>query len=212
MPVRVRGYRRKDGTRVRSYVRRRPARTIAGAVTVGLTITIAANASPFEAGSSLRMPRIKVEAQARADFEKSESRFRARGYKVNLNIRFDTDCAAHSYGKVHYFFMLHPCNLLSRAAFILRDKHQDAILVAISWVSMPSATLAKQYKTLVDTWRTGNVTELSREIGPYKNVRFTGKNYTSGRDGETVWNAQGQPALRPMDITVIKAILTASRQ
>jgi hypothetical protein len=212
MPVHVRGYRRKDGTPVRSYVRRSPVRTATAAITVGVTITIAANLSPFDASSSLRVPRIKVEAQAKADFNKSESRFRARGYKVNLDVRFDTDCAAHSYGKVHDFFILHSCVLLSRAAFTLRDKYQDAILVAISWVSMPDTALAERYKSLVDTWRTGNVTELSREIGPYKNVRFTGKNYTSGLDGKTVWNAQVQPTLRPVDLTVIKALLAASRQ
>src|SRR6266516_6780186 len=113
MPVPVRGYRRRDGTRVQSYVRRSPAKT-AGAITIGLTITIAANwppsdASLFEGSKSLRAPRIKVEAEARADFKKSESRFRARGYKVNLDARFDTDCAAHSYGQVHGFFVLHPC-------------------------------------------------------------------------------------------------------
>jgi hypothetical protein len=215
MPVRVRSYHRKDGTLVRSHIRRSPAKAV-GAITAGLTITIAAYWSPsnpslFE-GGRLRVPRIKVEAEARADFNKSESRFRARGYKVRLNVTFDTDCATHSYGQVHDFFVMHPCILLSRALFTLHDKYNDAILVAISWATMPSTALAEQYKTLVDTWRTGNVTELSREIGPYRNVRFSGKNYTSGRDRKTVWNTQVQPVINPPGITVIKSILNASRQ
>ena len=58
---------------------------------------------------------------------------------------------------------------------------------------MRTTRLAKKYKSLVDTGGTGNVTELSRETGPYRKVRFTRSTYTSGIDGTTVWNAQIKP-------------------
>jgi len=49
---------------------------------------------------------------------------------------------------------------------------------------------------LVDRHGTGNVTELSRERGRYRNVRFTGEFYASRRENTTVVNAQAQPVGR----------------
>jgi hypothetical protein len=52
---------------------------------------------------------------------------------------------------------------------------------------------AKRYKTLVDAPVIGKVTELSRDTGPNRNVRYTGDLYTSSIDGATVRNTQVQP-------------------
>jgi hypothetical protein len=71
---------------------------------------------------------------------------------------------------------------------------------------MPSVTLAEKYKHLVDTAGTGNVRELSRDTGPYRQVRFSGKHYISGIDGAAVWNAQAQP-IKSTSASVIKQIL-----
>jgi hypothetical protein len=67
------------------------------------------------------------------------------------------------------------------------------VLVAVSWVEMPDTRSAREFHELVDTHGTGNVTELSREQGPHRRVRFTGQHYVSRRDGTTVTNAQAEP-------------------
>jgi hypothetical protein len=58
---------------------------------------------------------------------------------------------------------------------------------------MPSAASATAYKKLVDKGGTGNITELSRDTGPYRTIKYSGEFYTSGLDGSSVWNVQLQP-------------------
>lgn len=104
-----------------------------------------------------------------------------------------SDCAAHSYGTVRDWFRDHPCESLYRAVYEVRDSRRTVVLVAVAWVDMPDEASARAFHTLVDGEGTGNVTELSREQGRYRDVRFTGEHYESTRDGTTVVNAQAQP-------------------
>ncbi|MFP5068498.1 hypothetical protein ACLFMI_02360 [Pseudonocardia nantongensis] len=108
----------------------------------------------------------------------------------------DADCTAHSYGQVREFFRVHPCSSLRRAHFEVRDRNGDVALVPVAWVDMPTEAEARQLKALMDTGGTGNVTELSRERGRFRTVRYTGDAYASRRDGTTVVNAQAQPVAR----------------
>ena len=132
----------------------------------------------------------------------------ASGYKVRLSTKFDTDCAAHSYGKVHEFFVANPCKWLARAYVQVGDAE---VLVAISWVGMPDKPLAEEYKRLVDTPGAGNVTELSRGITLYRNIKYAGSARSSGVDGTAVWNVQVRPVY-PRPNAMIGRILTDSRQ
>jgi hypothetical protein len=61
---------------------------------------------------------------------------------------------------------------------------------------LPDESSARDLHRLLDTDRTGNVTELSRERGRYRSVRFTGDFYASRREGTVVVNAQAQPVAR----------------
>jgi hypothetical protein len=70
---------------------------------------------------------------------------------------------------------------------------------------------ARRYKRMVDTPGTGNVTELSRDDGPYRDIRFDGKLYTSGMSGTAVWNVQVQP-VGPVPLATLNKILAESRQ
>jgi hypothetical protein len=76
---------------------------------------------------------------------------------------------------------------------------------------MPNASSAASYKELVDGSNTGNVTELSRDIGPYRNVAYTGQFYASGTVGTAVWNAQAQP-VDPTAAAVVNTILADAHQ
>ncbi|WP_433504877.1 hypothetical protein ACQP04_35920 [Pseudonocardia halophobica] len=106
------------------------------------------------------------------------------------------DCVANSYGQVRDFFRRTPCTALHRAYFELRDQKGDAAIVAVSWVEMPDESSARALKQLMDSSGTGNVTELSRERGKYRTVRYTGDAYASRRDGPVVINAQAEPVAR----------------
>ncbi|WP_131772076.1 hypothetical protein [Candidatus Protofrankia datiscae] len=61
---------------------------------------------------------------------------------------------------------------------------------------MPNVNDAAAYKQLVDTYGTGNITELSRESGRYHTVRYTGVRYISSIDGAVIANAQAEPVAR----------------
>jgi len=124
---------------------------------------------------------------------------------------FDSNCASHSYGKVQDFFRSNPCKWLARAYIVVREHNQGLALVAISWVDMPTLSLAMEYKHMVDAPGTGNITELSRESGPYRNVIFNGNDYLSGIIGTAVWNVQVQP-IDSASADVLKKILNDSHQ
>ena len=79
----------------------------------------------------------------------------------------------------------------------------DVALVPVEWVEMPTEAEAREPKQILDGDGTGNVTEISREQGRYRTVRYTGDAYASRRNGTIVvkrsgptpWRAAG-PASR----------------
>ena len=201
----VNSYRRRDGTKVRGHFRGVSAKQ-AGALSAGITVAGASVAITLSSGGSAapsnpraipRPPAKQASARTRAeaDFKRIVLKVKPKGYTASVRAAQDTDCAAHSYGKVQDFFKSSPCDLLSRAVIELRDKRRNVILIAVSRVAMPDAAQARTYKALVDRSGTGNVTELSRETGPYQRIRFTGDFYTSSIEGVIVRNTQLQPAI-----------------
>jgi hypothetical protein len=190
---------------------------VAAAVTVtvgGIVITATISSPPAGSAPSHttgRPPSAEVSAELRADFKRTEAVLLASGYKVNLSVRFDNNCAAHSYDQVEVFFRANPCKWLARAYLAVREGNQALTLVAISWVGMSNISLAKKYKHLVDASDTGNITELSYDSGPYRNVRYTGNFYISGINGAAVWDAEVQP-VDPAATAVANKILADSRQ
>jgi hypothetical protein len=105
----------------------------------------------------------------------------------------DEDCAAHSYGEVRNYFSDHPCRGLERAWYEVRDDEDNRAILSVAWVEMPDPDAANDLQRLVDRPGTGNVTELSKEDGPYQDVRYSGWYYRSGRDGDTFHSVQAEP-------------------
>jgi len=212
----VRGYFRKDGTQVTAYWRRSPSRLMTVAVSVVVGGSAFASSGPTVAGSARspssagrgRSSKVTVSAEAQAGFRRAEVTLSSRGYKPRLKTKLDADCAAHSYGKVHEFFVAHPCKWLARAYLQIGDSE---VLVAISWVGMPDASSAESYKRLVDTPGAGNITELSREVKLYRKIKYAGSAHSSGIDGTAVWNVQVKPVF-PRPNTMVDGILADSRQ
>jgi hypothetical protein len=221
----VSGYTKKDGTRVGRYRRRNPRRgnkgggkKVTGAVVIILTVggiattvtiseTTGISASKPRAAKRARSSNTAVSAEAQAGFRRAEAALSASGYKTNLVMKFGNDCAAHSYGRVHEFFRSHPCEWLARA-YLQLDGFE--VLVAISWVGMPNASLAKRYKDLIDTPGAGNITELSRDTTLYRKIQYTDATYMSSINGNAVWNVQVKPVF-PTSIGDVNKILDNSR-
>lgn len=234
---RVHGYRNKYGKWVSSYTRRGNSRSqtglggqapqasakraaIATTVTVMVTVAGVSVGVGLSGGGSLpvsndgaatRAASVETYEKVRVDLRRTEAALLASGYRVNLDLRYDPNCAAYSYGLVHHFFLAHPCKWVARASLTLRASDNSVILVAISCVDMRNTALAKAYKRLVDAPGTGNVLELSRQSGPYKNVRFTGDFYESGMVETGVWNVQVQPTGQ-LPISATRNILKDWRQ
>jgi hypothetical protein len=210
----VRGYVKRDGTRVTAYWRKSPSRlmTVTVSVVVGGSAFLSSG-SPVTAKSSApasrsRSVKVTASAEARAGFQRAKATLTAKGFRAGLETKVGGDCAAHSYGKVHDFFVANPCEWLARAYLPIGDSE---VLVAISWVGMPTTSSAEAYRRLVDTPGAGNITELSREEKLYRKIGYAGSAHSTGIDGTAVWNVQVKPVFpRPND--VVAAILADSRQ
>lgn len=204
------GYVRRDGTRVRSTtVRNRGRRSTAASpahptylsssparprkskkglvISVAITATIAGGVvvSLSRAGAS----RGNLSVQVSADLTHTIAVFSKLGFHNASNINtgnpgFGTDCAASATGQVRQFLSRHPCKEYAIAR--LKTERQGINgLVVLSWVVMPNASLASQYKSMVDRLGTGNP--------PGQSSAFTGGCYASGENGDTVWAEQVQP-------------------
>lgn len=187
--------------------------TVSGAAG-GLTWTLSSGGGAIPAaasGAAAVRPTATLNAQVTLDLNVTKAALIASGYGVDAQASPAKNCAIDSYGAIHSFFVAHSCVWLARISLAVKKGSNPLILVAISWVDMPSTSLAIRYRRLVDMPDTGNVTELSRQIGPYKQVRYSGLLYESGRYGTEVWNAEVQPtgAVSP---TAVRTILRAARQ
>lgn len=214
--VRVRRYTRKDGTDVRPHSRSTPGKSGAGvvAIVLGLLFLVTGASGPGGAsavgGGAAGSARTSVQARDQKSLE-AVVRLERKGFRISSRVTADdTDCAEHSYGQVQEFFRTHPCMALFRALIEVRDRRRNVVLMAVAWVEMPDADSAGDFKRLVDRHGSGNITELSRERGRYRDVRFTGDIYKSGRDSEIVVNAQAQPVHRGVGAAALAEIVQAA--
>jgi len=145
------------------------------------------------------------------DLQSIETRLARKGLHGNGRLEHDgATCAEHAYGQVRTFFQRQPCADLYRAQLELKDQKGDTVLIAISWVEMPDEASTQTYKKLVDAPGTGNITELSREGGRFRTVRYTGLRYHSGSHGTTVSNAQAEPVARGWTGVALQTIVNAA--
>lgn len=79
--------------------------------------------------------------------------------------RSDRDCGANSYGEVADYFAGTPCLGLTRALYTATLDGLPAV-VSVSEVQMTDAEQAAEFRTLVDTNGTGNVSDLLRSGVP----------------------------------------------
>jgi hypothetical protein len=111
---------------------------------------------------------------------------------------YHTDCAESTTGQVRKFFTSHPCKQYATATRTVARGGATA-QVAFSWVEMATASLASQYKLVVDAYGTGNP--------PGVSLVFNGRCYASGQQDATVWAVELQPT---GNVSVDREILQAA--
>lgn len=182
----------------------------AGGVTAGSSISSGTSGSASSASSGGNRGPSRVSER---DSIAARVRLTSQGVRITARLTDDdTDCVAHSYGAVQQFFREHPCAHLHRAQFEARDSNGDVALVPVAWVEMHTEAEARELKQLLDGNVTGNVTEISREQGRYRTVRYTGDAYASRRNDAIVVNAQAQPVARGWAGLALTSIVTNAVQ
>ncbi len=117
-------------------------------------------------------------------------------YRATVQMSSDgSDCAAHSYGEVHRFFLANPCLSLHRGLAEVRDRRDRryAILIAIATIDMPDYESATNLQELLARFGNGDITQLSRERGRYRHVTFDRALTRWTRRGTAVSIVQAQP-------------------
>lgn len=148
-------------------------------------ITFTASSGGSSAG------RNSLSVQVKVDLDKALGALASRGFhraqSPNASTwgpRYSTNCAQNATGAVAQFLTRHPCKQYASATRTVSQPGDNA-QVGFSWVEMPSATLADQYKSVVDTYGTGNPPGLSPALD--------GHCYASGLQGAKVWTVEVQP-------------------
>lgn len=161
--------------------------TVTAAVTVGfLTFT---GSLPLTGGAAAGGSE-SASVEVSADLNKAVAALAVDGFHSSRFVSPSKACAKNSTGSLRRFFVLHPCEYFLLVGLTAHG-HGTTARIAISWVRMPSASLAAQYKNKADTYGTGNPPE------PAGKPSFNGRCYASGQGGAIVWIAQVQPVGYP---------------
>jgi hypothetical protein len=164
--------------------RRRLAIAIAATIAIGAgaaTIDIAISGDPADASSGITVQANISLNQAVAELEKLG--FAGTKFVQSAGSNPSADCAQNASGDVRQFLSLHPCKEYAISSLTMNNSQGISTQAAVSWVVMPSAALADQYKMMVDKHHSGNPPGEPTAI-------FNGLCYASGQSGETVWVSQ----------------------
>jgi hypothetical protein len=157
--------------------------TVAVAATIGVISVSASLAGSSGSGDTLTV-------QVKADLTQVAAALASRGFQdtrsaSSMTSSYATNCAANATLEVKQFLTQNQCKEYATAILIVR-KRGTTTRVAITWVVMPSVTLAKQYKAIADAYGKGNPPGQPPTF-------FPGRCYASGQNGATVWAEQVQP-------------------
>jgi hypothetical protein len=175
------------------------AKTFVVATSIAFVVAVAAPPaarSALSAGESAASAsqNLRGKSSKNRNSRLTQARLALRGMRIASHIVDDgSTCTSHSYGEVQAFFQKNPCVALHREMYVLDDPHGDGkVLVAYASVEMKDADQARCLQEVLDKNGSGNVTELSRERGAYRSVRYDDAVFASDRDGTVVVNAQAK--------------------
>jgi hypothetical protein len=94
----------------------------------------------------------------------------------------------------------YPCEQYAADTWTI-TRQDSTTQVVFGWVEMPTTSLARQYKAVVDSYSTGNP--------PGVSSAFNGRCYASGQQDSTVWTVEVQPT---GNLSADRMILQAAAQ
>ncbi len=219
----VHGYRRRDGTPVRTHQRAGPSRTTGVVVTVTVA-GLAISSSGVSTAEGVSGTEVKVQMgnaevtlspdDVEARFVRAAGRIARSGYSwKNLTIETNKNCAEHSFGKVQEFFESNPCQWLDRVFVVVHKRgSKGSVLIDFVWVEMSTAAQADECQRLMETRGAGSVTKLSQEgDSPYKKFHIPYDFYFPIYSGTGTGSIQIQP-FTPLQSGEIGAIIDDSLQ
>jgi hypothetical protein len=182
---------------------RRPSRNVRRAAAITGTVTALATIGgiTFEATAGGATGGTSLTVQVRLEVTDAVKALEALGFAgvVAPTPAPSTNCAASATGAVSQFLGRHPCKEYTSTRFTVHRQGAAARIV-ISWVMMPTTSLASRYKATADTPSTGN---------PPGGQGFNGHCYASGQNGAKVWTEQVRP-IGQLAVTTERQLLQAA--
>jgi hypothetical protein len=186
--------------------RQRKIRRALGAITVGVALTFGGltvtgtfdsqaggtnESSASDTGDSPPSGASHLTTQANVDLKETFSTLSSLGFKIkdtpssgSSGFVRSKNCAATSTGQVSKFFTSHPCEQYIAETWTI-TRQGKSTSVAFSLVEMSTPILASLYKTVVDTYGTGNPPGVSSQ--------FDGQCYASNQQESAVEAVEVKP-------------------
>jgi hypothetical protein len=177
------------------------AAVLAGAIASGGAVGGLTSGTVVDSAAGRSVSAKKANGKDAAKRGKPDEAWRRMGMRrIKRAIDQDPNCVRHSFGEVRGFFLRTPCRSLDRTLFTVGDDNGKVVVVSVAWVGMHSRGQARRFKTLDDTYGTGNIMPLAGALLDIADVRFTGRHYDSRQDRNTVVVAEAEPISgRPTD-------------
>jgi hypothetical protein len=168
-------------------------------------------ASGAGSGGSPQLKARKSEGQKSARKGDSDAAWQRMGVKqLKRTARQQAECITASFGQVRDFFTRTRCTSLERAVFLIGDGAGNTAVLSVAWVGLASTGDAGKFKTVIDIPGSGDIRPLGSTALGLADIRFTGENYGSDRDGKTVTIAETELVSGHFDHDTLDAIAEVS--
>ncbi|SDG50651.1 hypothetical protein SAMN05216553_108395 [Lentzea fradiae] len=186
--------------------------TLTGPGLVSEVGTVAGEAaSGAGSGGSPQLRLRQSEGQKSARKGDSQAAWQRLGVKqLKRTARQQAECVAASFGQVRDFFTGTRCTSLERALFLVGDGAGNTAVLSVAWVGLASASDAGRFKTVIDIPGSGDIRPMGSTALDLADIRFTGENYGSDRDGRTVTIAETELVTGHFDHATLDAIAEVS--
>ncbi|MGW4210294.1 hypothetical protein ACWEIJ_20060 [Lentzea sp. NPDC004789] len=174
--------------------------------------TAAEQAAPGSGpGGTARLRARKSEGQRSARKGDSEAAWRRLGVKqLKRTARQQAECIVASFGQIRDFFTRTRCTSLDRALFLIGDGAGNTAVLSVAWVGLASARDADAFESIMNVYGSGDIKPLGASLLGLADIRFTGQNYGSHRDGKNVTIAETEQVAGHFDPETLDAIAEVS--
>lgn len=162
-------------------------------------------------GGSAQLKARKSEGQKSARKGDSEAAWQRLGAKqLKRTARQQAECVAVSFGQIRDFFTRTRCTSLDRALFLVGDGAGNTAVLSLAWVGLASARDADKFESVMKIHGSGDIRPLGSAMLGLSDIRFTGENYGSDRNGKTVTIAETELVSGHLDRDTLDAIAEVS--